>query len=145
MAGAPAGARRPVGFTDVGIDPGGDNVFFGFKISDTEEAVFEAHHETLAAVIKYLQAIAYEARQRRHQVNPAREHTEVERARADPLHSVQFMVDAFGQCAMLVGTTKAGVPLEVQIPYALLRSIERDLPDMLAAMRARQASHKLQQ
>jgi len=145
MAGVPAGSKTPVGFTDCGIDTAGEQVFFGFKISETEDAIFDAHHEGLATIIKYLQALAYEARQRRLQVNPASGHTEVQRARSNPLHSVQLVVDVTGQHAMLTGTTEDGVPLEVQIPFVILRGLERDLPKVIETMRKLQASHGRQQ
>jgi hypothetical protein len=145
MAGAPLGSKRLVGLTDCGVDAAGDHVFFGFKISATEEAIFETHHEGLAGIIQYLQAVAYQARQRRLKVNPASEHTETLRTPHNPLYSVQFVIDVAGQHVMLMGTTTDGLPLEVQIPFVILRGIERDLPSILETMRNRQASRGKQQ
>lgn len=145
MAGAPAGSKSPVGFTDGGMDAAGENVFFGFKLGETEEAIFEADHEMLAATIVYLQAVAHLARQRRLKVNPASEHTETLRKRHNPLFTAQFVVDVAGKHALLMGTTNDGLPLEVQIPFVVLRGIERDLPNVIETMRKRQASQSQRQ
>ena len=73
------------------------------------------------------------------------EHTETLRTRHNPLFSVQFVIDVAGQHAMLMGTTNDGLPLEVQIPFVILRGIERDLPNIIETMRKRQASQSRKQ
>src|SRR5471030_2950747 len=119
MIGAPPNAKRPIGLTPCGIDQEGENVFFGFQVTETETFVIEGHHSNVAALIHYLQAIAHEAGQRRLK-NPANAHAETEKTIRNPLHSIQFDIDSAGQHAILRGVTADGIPGVVEITYLLM-------------------------
>jgi hypothetical protein len=144
MIGAPPNAKRPIGFTPCGIDEGGDNVFFGFQVTETETFVIEGHHSNVAALIHYLQAIAHEAGQRRRK-NPANEHARAKTTIHNPLHSIQFDIDSTGQHAILRGMTADGLPGVLEIPYLLMVALQQQLPKVIAQMELVQGDHSKQQ
>jgi hypothetical protein len=143
MIGAPPNAKRPIGLTPCGIDQGGENVFFGFQITETETFVIEGHHGNVAALIHYLQAIAHEAGQRRLK-KPANEHTEIKKTIHNPLHSIEFDIDLAGQHAILRGMTADGLPGVLEIPYLLMVGLQQQLPKVIAQMELVQGNHSTQ-
>ena len=134
----PDGTKTIQGLTGYGIDENSEWVFFGFKLADSEPAMFQADHFQLGATIHYLQSIAGVAQQRRLRLDPNASDREVQGKPSNPVATVDFLPDVQGKLALLTCLTTAGTTIEAMIPFHVLVLLQAHLPDLLAVMKQRQ-------
>ena len=144
MAKMPSNTKYLTGFGEYGVDGKGEKVFFSLEISGRSRATFLTDHKRLADTIHYLQRIARRAEERRIAKSMKDDHVQVLRTHSKVIRNGSLMPDVTGQLARLEATTPSGVPVEFQLEFGALVSLQERLPDLLQKMRQVQIEHKRQ-
>ena len=133
MANMPSNARSLTGFDKYGIDDKGEKVFFSFQMSGNRHATFLASHKGLANAIHYLQEIARRAEERR--LERRRDVVEMLERPPQVIRKGSIMPDVTGRLARLEATTPSGAPVDIQIEFDALVSLQERLPELIDKMR----------
>ncbi len=140
MATMPGNAKSLTGLGEYGIDDKGEKVFFSLVASARHHATFLASHKGLADTIHYLQRIARRAEERRIARSPQEDHVQVLDAPPNVIRKGSIMPDTTGRLARLEGTTPSGVPVDIQIEFRALVSLQKRLPELIEKMRELQTT-----
>jgi hypothetical protein len=143
MARMPRNTRSLTGFGEYGVDDKGEKVFFTL-VTSKWRATFLANHKGLADTIHYLQQIAQRAEERRIATLPKEDHVQVLPTHSKVVRKGSLMPDVTGQLARLEATTPSGLPVEFQLEFGALVSLQERLPDLIQKMRQLQDQHKQQ-
>src|SRR6185503_3689502 len=133
MANMPSNARSLTGFDKYDIDDKGEKVFFSFQMSRNRHTTFLASHKSLANAIHYLQEIAQRAEERR--LERRRDVVEMLERPPQVIRKGSIMPDVTGRLARLEATTPSGAPVDIQIEFDALVSLQERLPELIDKMR----------
>jgi len=142
MPNMPTNARSLTGFGKYGVDDRGEKVFFSFEMSRDRHATFLASHRGLANTIHYLQQIARQAEERRIARSSRQSAVQMLKRPPQVIRKGSIMPDVTGRLARLEATTPSGAPLEIQIEFDALVSLQERLPDLIEKMRGLQEHRK---
>ena len=143
MARMPSNTRSLTGFGEYGVDPRGEKVFFTL-VSRKGRATFLADHKGLADTIHYLQQIAQRAEEARIARSQEEAPVQVLPAHAKIIRKGSLMPEVTGQRARLEATTPGGLPVEFELEFGALVSLQERLPDLIQKMRQLQNQHRQQ-